>query len=379
MDKNVNALRTLASSPLLLDNPRAWRTYLGGSLLDALHGNAQAQDTHFPEEWIASTVSARNAGREMILDEGLSHLMETPDISLKELIEMDPASFLGQNHVAGFGSQVGVLIKLIDSSERLSIQVHPNKEKAKELFKSDYGKTECWHILGGRTIEGEKPSIYFGFKEGVAPDHWRHLFDVQDIPGMLDCLHHFEVSAGDTFLIEGGTPHAIGRGCFLAEIQEPTDYTVRVERASASGMPIADSMCHQGLGFERMFECFDFNGLSREETLVRWRIPAKPLRADKQVEISQVIGYEDTGMFRMEAITIHEGSLVVPPRPTFSVLYVLAGSGFLKSAEQHFSLRQGQQYFLPAAMGSFSLSGSPESDLKILHCFGPQTVDAGSL
>lgn len=51
---------------------RAWRTYLGGKLLDELHGSTQAEDSYFPEEWMMSVVSARNAGREEFKDEGLS-------------------------------------------------------------------------------------------------------------------------------------------------------------------------------------------------------------------------------------------------------------------------------------------------------------------
>ena len=45
--------------PFLLDNPRVWRTYLGGRMLDALHGDSNGEDGHFPEEWILSTVAAR--------------------------------------------------------------------------------------------------------------------------------------------------------------------------------------------------------------------------------------------------------------------------------------------------------------------------------
>lgn len=371
MTGKKNALRTLSASPVQLDNPRAWRTYLGGSLLDTLHGQSPVRDTHFPEEWIASTVSARNAGRELIRDEGLSHLMGLPDVSLKSLIEIDPAAFLGAEHSGRFAGQMGVLIKLIDSSERLSIQVHPDKERAKALFDSDFGKTECWHVLGGRTINGEKPSIYFGFQENVTREHWQHLFAIQDIPGMLACMHHFEVTAGDTFLIEGGTPHAIGAGCFLAEIQEPTDFTVRVERQSASGMPIADSMCHQGLGFERMFDCFDYTGFPREETLARWRIPAKRLEADGGAEVVQVIGYENTPMFRMDLISVSE-TLKFSGKDSFSVLYVLSGSGTLESANESFSLRRGQQFFLPAGVRGFSLSARMGDPLNVLHCFGPR-------
>lgn len=58
--------------PFLLDNPRAWRTYLGGRMLDALHGDSNGEDGHFPEEWILSTVAARNAGREQFPEEGMT-------------------------------------------------------------------------------------------------------------------------------------------------------------------------------------------------------------------------------------------------------------------------------------------------------------------
>ena len=67
--------------PFLLDNPRAWRTYLGGRMLDALHGDSNGEDGHFPEEWILSTVAARNAGREQFPEEGMSHLRGT-DVTL---------------------------------------------------------------------------------------------------------------------------------------------------------------------------------------------------------------------------------------------------------------------------------------------------------
>ena len=178
-------------------------------------------------------------------------MVEGTEVSLAQFIDENPEEILGKKHYAKYGNKLGVLVKLIDSAERLTIQVHPTREKARELFDSQFGKTECWHILGGREVNGEKPCIYFGFKEGITREHWKDVFDRQDIPAMLDCLHRFEVKPGDTFLIEGGIPHAIGAGCFLVEIQEPTDYTVRTERVTPAGLRVADFMCHQGCyGYE---------------------------------------------------------------------------------------------------------------------------------
>lgn len=63
---------------------RAWRVYLGGSRIRALHGNPGTQDDHFPEEWIASTVEAAGAGAQP--EAGLSHLQDQPSlISLRPL------------------------------------------------------------------------------------------------------------------------------------------------------------------------------------------------------------------------------------------------------------------------------------------------------
>ena len=142
--------------PFLLDNPRAWRTYLGGRMLDALHGDSNGEDGHFPEEWILSTVAARNAGREQFPEEGMSHLRGT-DITLRSVLESDTEGYLGKGAAQ---PTLGVLTKLIDSAERLTLQVHPDKPTALRLFQSQYGKTECWHILSGHPVNGEEPCIY---------------------------------------------------------------------------------------------------------------------------------------------------------------------------------------------------------------------------
>lgn len=366
--KSSESLPSFAGAPFALDNPRAWRTYLGGKLLDTLHGRPAQEDTHFPEEWIASTVTARNAGREHIADEGLSHPEEAPRLSLRELIQSDPAAYLGKK-AAKRGGQMGVLIKLIDSGERLSIQVHPSRQQAKALFRSEYGKTECWHILGGREINGEKPAIYLGFRPGITREYWKELFDRQDIPGMLEGMHRFEVGRGDTFLIEGGTPHAIGAGCFLAEIQEPTDYTIRVERSTPSGLQIADSMCHQGLGFEKMFDCFDFTVHSYEDTLKKWRIPGRAEEDGAGVR-TQIVGYAHTPMFRMDSILVPSHAHM-RGGGEFSVFYVLSGNGRLVCGASELRLFPGRQVFFPAQSKDCEMLADGGEPLEMLQCFGP--------
>ena len=348
--------------PVKLTSPRVWRTYQGGKLIDAIHG-IDGKDTLFPEEWIMSTVVARNAGREHIPDEGMCYLED--GTSFLKFISKSPRAALSQQHLRKWGITTGVLVKIIDAGERLTIQAHPDKETAMRLFGSPFGKTECWHILGGRTVDGEKPCIYLGVREGITREYWEDVFHRQDIPAMLSCLHKFPVNPGETYLIRGGVPHAIGAGCLLIEIQEPTDYTVRTERITPNGLHIADSMCHQGLGFEKMFDCFHYEGVSQERAYKNWCIPPQLLEETPVYTRKELVGHSQTDCFRLERYDI-TGSCTIESDGIFSGIYVFSGSGTLNG--RPFS--PGDQFFLGAACESCLVQAS--TPVTLFRCFGPK-------
>ena len=350
------------TQPIRLETSRAWRTYLGGKMISALH-REEGEDGHFPEEWLMSTVSARNAGREHIV-EGITKVAGS-ELTLPQLMAQDPEAILGKAHADRYGSNPAVLVKLLDAAERLTLQVHPTREKAQVLFGSPFGKTECWHILDCRTIDGQEPCIYMGFKEGVTREQWQHCFHTQDIPAMLSCLHRIPVRKGDTFIIRGGVPHGIGAGCFLVEIQEPTDYTVRTERTTPSGLAVADSMCHQGLGFEKMFDCFNYEGASLERTLALYRVEPKE-ETMNGCTVQHIIYPEVTDMFALDLLTV-TGQVTIPTQG-FSGIYVLEGSGKLNGKP----LSACDHFFLPASCDQITLSASAHKPLRLIRCFGPQ-------
>lgn len=349
------------AQPIRLVTSRAWRTYLGGKMISALHGE-EGEDGHFPEEWLMSTVQARNAGREHIV-EGITKV-DGQALTLPRLLERDPVALLGAAHVEKYGTNPTVLVKLLDSAERLTLQVHPTRSDALRLFGSPFGKTECWHIVDCRTIDGVEPCIYMGFKEGVTREEWKRCFDTQDIPAMLSCLHRIPVKTGDTFIIRGGVPHGIGAGCFLVEIQEPTDYTIRTERVTPSGLPVADFMCHQGLGFDKMFDCFHYDGASLEETLKRYRV--EPVCEEADGCTAQHIIYPAvTDMFSLDMITVRGKAELADGR--FCGIYVLEGSGTLNGEK----IQKCDHFWIPAACGAVTLEA--ETPLRVLRCFGPET------
>lgn len=339
-----------------LTSTRVWRTYRGGYGLDSFLGKESPAESNFPEDWIASVVRARNPGREDERFEGYT-FTDSGDL-LCDLIEKNPEKMLGKAHAAKFGSQMGVLAKLLDAGERLTIQVHPDNPTAQRLFQSPFGKTESWHFLSCRETADGPACIYLGFRPGISREYWKSLFERQDIQGMLDCLHKIPVQAGETYLIQGGVPHAIGAGCFLTEIQEPTDYTIRVEKTTPSGLTIADSQCHQGLGFEKMFDCFTYAGKTYEETVAAYRLqPQGDFR----------IRYEDTEKFCLWGHTI-AGERSFSGTGRFFVLIVTQGEGTLTEDSGEIHLHQGDRVFVPACCPGFALSGN----LKVLCYTGPK-------
>ena len=190
----------------------------------------------------------------------------------------------------GNRNQMSLLFKMLDSNERLAIQVHPTVEFAKEYFNSPFGKTECWYILN------DGGYVYIGFKPGITKEYMKELFDKQDTDGMLNAMHRFEVKKGDFIYVAGGVPHAIGAGCFMAELQEPTDLMVIPERVTPSGVVLAEKKLHCGLGFEKMFDVFEYGGLDKETTREKYFL--KPQDMDENM--SKLVDCDKFRLYRVK-------------------------------------------------------------------------------
>ncbi len=364
MDRNE--LAKFARKPLKQLPNRVWRTYSGGALIDKWKMSPDAKDGSEPEEWIMSTIAARGKNRPD--KEGLTNI-DTPlgVITLKELIESDLNLFLGKTVGEKFGT-TGVLIKMLDSKERLTIQVHPDKEYARTMFNSAFGKTESWYILGGREINAEKSVIYLGFKEGVTPEIWGDLFKKQAIKGMLDCLHRFEVQPGDAFIIYGGVPHAIGSGCFLMEVQEPTDYTMRVEKITPGGLTISDDLIHQGVGEENMLKCFHFDSCSFEEATKKWKITPQIIESSNAYTLKTIFNRSHTDCFGLNELDLN-GEFMMKENGSFYVGVIYSGEGTITCDGEEYSFFQGDELFFPAAIGTVIWRSTKPS--KVLLCYPP--------
>lgn len=355
---------------LKLSETRVWRTYTGGAGIDRWRGRSQQTDGPFPEDWVASVVRAKNPGREDVV-EGYSRVLNLPGQPyLKDVLEQAPEMYFGHSHLKHVGSTMGMLIKLIDAHERLTIQTHPDKEFARKFFHSEYGKTESWYILETRMVGDQDPCIYFGFKPGVTKERWKSVFETQDIPAMLDCLHKIPVRAGDAFFIPGGLPHAIGAGCFLAEVQEPTDYTMRTELVTPGGLHIHENQCHQGVGYENMLDCFHYDGANEEETCRRWKVSPNVEEDTEGVRVESYIDSRYTDLFRVRRVQL-SAMWKVPDQTQLQVWVVLKGSGRICTSIEETEIQQGDFLLLPAALSQVTVVPE-ENGLELLSCHPPK-------
>lgn len=125
-----------------------------------------------------------------------------------------------------------LLIKLIDAKENLSVQVHPSDDYALK-YESSFGKSEMWHIISA----DEGSGLYVGLNKDYSKEDIKKALEDGTI---LDCLNFFKVKPGDTFVIDPGTIHAIGKGVRLIEIQQNSNLTYRLfdyNRKDKNGNP----------------------------------------------------------------------------------------------------------------------------------------------
>jgi len=152
--------------------------------------------------------------------------------SLEELIETYRERLLGEKVIEHFGTTFPLLIKFIDARDSLSVQVHPDDLLAKKRHNS-FGKTEMWYVIQAMP----DAFLYSGFSQPITPEEYvRSLED----DTFINYLQRHEVKPGDVFFLPAGRVHAIGAGCFIAEIQQTSDVTYRIydyNRKDANGNP----------------------------------------------------------------------------------------------------------------------------------------------
>ena len=349
-----------------LPQNRVWRSYQGGRTLDELIGRDEPVDSHFPEDWIGSVTPACNPDSQSET-EGISKVrVDGQELPFTDLIARDPDYFLGTKHVARFGQQPMVLVKLLDSAVRLQLQVHPTAEFAKAHLDSNSGKAEAYYILDVRE-DVANGFVYLGFQRPPDRAELKRCIEEQDIEAMEGYFDRIEVKPGDVLFIPGGVPHAIGGGIFMVEIMEPSDLVVRFEFERA-GYILPESARFMDRGLDFCLDIFDLEAMP--ESVVRDKNMFKPVLEATYGETAHryhLIGPETTPCYGVKKSVIK--GVVEREENTFFTGVVTKGSCVMKSGASTIALDTFDKFFCPAGLGSYTIVAAEE--VQILECFPP--------
>jgi mannose-6-phosphate isomerase len=250
--------------------------------------------------------------------------------SLHELADRFGEELVGR----GFrGGTFPIMIKLIDATDQLSVQVHPDDDLARALGVGNNGKTECWLVLadGGELYQGTRAGVdRAGFE--------RALHDGR----LAETLNHYVPEAGDFFFMAARTVHALGAGCMVYELQQTLDITFRVHdwgRVGADGKP-------RQIHVREALETIDFAASGFGPQRPAWRAQGdgrtRTLADHRYFHLDE---HRLAGKYA-QAIT------------TCAAVTCLAGEGTLSTAGGAVGLVAGKTALVPAAAARFEVSAA---------------------
>ena len=287
-----------------------------------------------PEEWIGSTTT--RFGEEV---NGLSKLASGN--LLRDEINSDPTTWLGEKHFEKFGTSTEVLIKLLDPDQRLPVHYHPDQKFAKDKLQLNHGKTEAWIVLDAPI--GARVGV--GFKERMQKNQVANLVKDHDSTGLLNSLEFKNVTAGDAIFVPAGVPHAIEAGIFVLELQEPTDLSILLEW---DGFAVdGDKDGHLNLGFDTALDALRLDPLTQEQQL---QIVSRFEQSESASH--QIFKSIADNFFRADYLTGDSKKV----EPGFGVFLVLAGSGVMNfSNSEKLNVSTGDAVVIPHCAGEFSI------------------------
>ena len=316
---------TSPPGPVIVETNRPTaRFYEGGAQIDSFRSLPAGED-HTPEDWVASTTPVRGQA-----PAGLTMLPEGR--LLRDAIANAPVPWLGAEHVARWGADSMILVKLLDAGQRLPVHAHPDDAFAAAELAAAHGKAEAWFIL-------KSGVVYLGLRQDTDRAELARLVRDQDTTTLLSLLNEVTVAENDAIVVPPGTLHSIGRSVLLTEVQQPADLSILLEWDGFAIDGAAEG--HLGLGFDRALEAVDprATGKAQLDVLVR----------RSTVEGSVFPAFADA-WFRLDRVT---RSTVFDAG--FAVIIATDGQSRLVTSQGTLPLSKGETAVVPAASGQLTV------------------------
>ena len=261
--------------------------------------------------------------------------------TLNQLVREQKGKLVGNENYERFGNEFPLLIKFIDARQDLSIQVHPTDEVAHRQGKSR-GKTEMWYALDSDT----GAQLYNGLKQQITPEQYKAMVENDTI---TNALARYEVHEGDVFFIPAGRIHAIGAGCFVAEIQQTSDVTYRIydfKRKDKNGN-------YRELHTKEAAESIDYT------VLPNYRTEYEPTQNEGVQLIS--CPYFTTAIYDLtEPMMLDYSEL-----DSFVILMAVKGEGTISANGEEMSFQMGDTVLIPASTEEVKVEG----EIKFLETY----------
>ncbi len=268
--------------------------------------------------------------------------------TLQRWLAEEPTFMLGAPTHPG----CALLVKLLDTADRLSLQIHPHGDEP-FLAKDESGKPESWLVLHADPGAG----IFLGLADGVGENDMRNA--IGRGPSEVESLLHFEpVKRGDFFRIDAGTPHAIGAGLTLVEPQRveagKQGLTYRyydwARRYDADGAP-NESGQPRPLHLEEALKVTNWNA-PRGPALMRQVRSQTRGETDGPLRMDRLLGANAnlTSSLLEVASICGNGDLELAWQPQLCGVTVVAGRCTLRNAAGESHLVRGQSAVIPAAL-----------------------------
>ncbi len=229
-----------------------------------------------------------------------------------------------------------LLMKVLFSQEKLSVQVHPDDALAR-LHGEPHGKTECWYALEA-TPDAQ---VALGFLPGVTEQQVRQAIEQQTLEALLNWI---PVAQGDMIFVDAGTVHAIGPGLVLLETQQNSDMTYRLYDY---GRP-------RELHLEESFRA------------LRMQTQAGKVAPREQKDSTLLI---ESQYFRVDRITLHPAATphsftVGAQQAAAQLLFVASGQGKLHAAGcDPILLRRGEMAVVPASTSAWQMEAAEPMEI----------------
>ena len=254
--------------------------------------------------------------------------------SLNQLVREMKGELVGEANYQRFGNEFPLLIKFIDAKQDLSIQVHPTDEIAHRQGKPR-GKTEMWYVMDS----APEAKLYNGLKKQITPEQYKQMVADDTI---CDALAQYSVKEGDCFFIPAGRIHAIGAGCYLAEIQQTSDVTYRIydfKRKDKDGN-------YRQLHTQEASESINYT------VLKDYRTQYTPQKNESQLLVE--CPYFNTAVYDLtESMTIDYSEL-----DSFVILIGLKGEGKLMIDGEETDFKAGETILVPASVQEVRTEGT---------------------